>query len=708
MNFFKRLSDWLGLSPPKTKPEYLAVREIIEIGRIARYDEDYDRALDQFHRAEKIAQLQQDTTSLAVVRLNIADTYIQMNRYDDAEDLLHDLKIDCEKAKHYTPLAYTLSLTGSLKQVRGDWAAARELYNEAISVANLSNAIGAIGRAKGRLADTYLHEGNASYAEHLLKDSLPLLDQSGDMELTSYFIGKYALTLIELGKDTDGDRLLETALQRAERMKFKQEMRRWHRIIGDRKLEKHHYASAYKHYQEYMGLSPDPLPPTTENGLMLSNLSEIARQLGQQQDALGYALRAEKILSKMDSDSLSAQAMVSIGLALRANQQYDDALGYFKRALDAIDPADTSARIKTQVELAQTHFANHAFKQAQTAYLELLEQTGDEIYETERAEVHSGLGMTYASQNHLEEATQQWMNALRIYENQSNHNAVARLYCDIAEAHYRLGDGKRAMSEYERALMLLNSVNQETRGIVLANTAISYADKGDVPTTEAFFTEAIDIARELENPVAEALRRNNYAYFLIDLGQAQRAIVSLEHAQKVITDKDKPLYQAIFSDNIGLAYQQLGKPEKALEQFNSALTRYDKLDNTNWYQLNMIYRTQVLLDLDRIEEAVTTFTALKSDDIDVQIQYGMVRSALFLHQGKLAEALTSIEQTVTHAQQTFRQRLHAKSLILQSKIQAYAGENDTANKTWELAQKRLNMLQMPVPNPNWLHVPSDL
>lgn len=700
MNFFERISRLLGISPPKQKSDMATISDLIELGRQARYQENYTNALDIFEKAVAIAESRQDATAVVVARLNIADTYIQMKHYDLAESLLIELKSDTKKRQHHTPLAYTLCLIGYLHQMRGEWDLARDFYQQGLAIAEKANADGASGRAKGHLASTYLHEGNASYAEHLLREALPLLDKSNDIELSSHFIGQYALTMIQLGRDVDGDRLLETALQRAQRLDFKTQVRHWHQVIAKRKLAQEEYSSAFHHYHNFLQLSPDPLPTTELYGLALSDLSKISRHLGQDKEALDYARQATKILSTLDSDTLSSHALLTMGLAMRANQRYTEALDHFKWALQA----DDELTIEVQLEIARTYMMSKQYEGAESIYKHLLEKLDEE---KQIAQIQRRLGNLYQSTNQLDIAIKHWMKAYKLYDNHSNHNQSARVICDMAQAHYQLGNGKHALREYERGLMLLNSVDKETRGVVMANAAIIYADKGDVPTTESFFTESIEIARELNNTSVEALRRNNYAAYLIDIGHVQRAIVSLEHALKLVDSDKNPLYVGIFLDNLGLAYRALDKPDIALTNHQLAQARLSNEKSSQWHILNHIYLVEVHLDLQQIDKAGEFLPADEPQVIDVVIQYYLATARLYLMRNIPTEAYRIIEKAVAKAQSGYRQRLLTKALVLQSRIQVALNEDESAVKTWESAEKLLTLLQMSKPNPNWLHLPSD-
>jgi len=705
MDFLKRVGDWLGIAPPKQKPDVAVITDLIDLGRKARYAENYSNALDIFEQSTALAKSKKDTRALAIAHLNIADTYIQLKRYDEALSLLEELQADAEARQHFTPLAYTLCLIGYYHQVQGDWERARETYEQALIIAQKANANGALGRAKGHLADTYLHEKNATYAEHLLHDALPLLDDTNDVELISHFIGQYALTMLQLGREVDADRLLETALRRAKQLEFITQIRHWQRVLAERKLSKQDYKSAFEHYHEFLKLSPDPLPETEEYGLALSNLSEINRQLGQQKEALDYALQAERILDQIDSDLLSSHALTAIGLAMRSTSQYDNALNYFQQAFASIEPKSDEA-LTIQLDIAETYVMAEQFTDAESTYLKLIDHLDKNANRELSANAYAGLASTYHQQNKLEAAIQHWMTAQTLYENQSNHSQTARIICYIARARYELGDGKRAMSDYERALMLLNSVDKETRGIVMASVANAYTDKGDVPTTEAFYSEAIDIARELNNPSDEALRRNDYAVYLIDIGQPQRAVLSLEHSLKLVSKTDNPQYNALFQCHTGVAYRALKDYQKAKNCHEQANELFDTVDPSHWRTLNNLYLTEVYLDEAELDLASQTMPKLNTSIIDVVIQYQLTSARLSLLQDNLESAHATIKTAIIQAQSGYRQRLLAKALVLQSQIQAKDDDKDTALETWQSAEQLLKLLQMPTPNPNWLHVPS--
>ena len=101
------------------------------------------------------------------------------------------LRRQAQTNSQHNHLTYTLVTLGTLEEGRGNWEEARSYYEQARSVAAKTAAVWAAKDARlGHLAGTYLREKNASYAVHLLREALPKLNVSGDIELSSYFVGQ--------------------------------------------------------------------------------------------------------------------------------------------------------------------------------------------------------------------------------------------------------------------------------------------------------------------------------------------------------------------------------------------------------------------------------------------------------------------------------------------------------------------------------------
>lgn len=192
MSFLAKIRDWLGLGASGgNKPTELSeMQEAMEVAQLAKRREDYERALSALDRAMRLADENKDTYSVAVIALHQADILILQGQYDEAESLLQTVQQSANAANQMGFLSYGLSSLGRLYQERGEWDRARETYEQAREAAKEADSVAAEARAMGYLADVYMHEQNASYAVHLLQECLPMLNAGGDLDMSSYFVGR--------------------------------------------------------------------------------------------------------------------------------------------------------------------------------------------------------------------------------------------------------------------------------------------------------------------------------------------------------------------------------------------------------------------------------------------------------------------------------------------------------------------------------------
>ena len=152
-----------------------------------------------------------------------------------------------------------------------------------------------IGGALGFLADTYLHDANASYAIHLFRDALPKLNMTGDIELSSYFVGRLGEALIAAGNESEGGQLLERAHRLARQMGYRKYERLWSAALGERALAEGRFTDAHAHYSNVFNLS-DKVRPSLQSAQVLCQLSKISlrlREYPEQENWLNQLLKKE-------------------------------------------------------------------------------------------------------------------------------------------------------------------------------------------------------------------------------------------------------------------------------------------------------------------------------------------------------------------------------------------------------------------------------
>jgi len=707
MNVIDQILSWLGAQP--TTPEKNPVHELLEAGQRAKRAEDFPTALEALSRAGQMAEMRRDLTALAVITLHQAEIFIYQARWSEAEQILLTLRHKAQNSGQRTQMAYTLDMLGTLAQAKGDWGEARAYFEQALKVARAAGSPGGEGRALGHLADTYLQENNASYAVYLLRDSVNKLNISGDIEYSSYFIARLGHASILSGQESEGEHLLKRALNLAEQMRHRSYERICLLLLGERMVVTLHYEDAHKYYQRALALL-DPISHTREYITTLCHLSKISLHLQNLNDALTYASQALETSEKIEDAKLRTMAQGTLGIALRANGQSAKAIPYLETAAENYRQIDNHVRTEILRNLGAAQ-ADIDDERAIATYTQAVEAAQALESQLELAQAHLELGLVYARRKQMQTAIQEWVTALGIYETERYFAQVARLRCDIGNARKYLGQGQRAMKEYEQALMTLNSIDDwTTRGIVLSNAANAYADQGDIESADAFFSESITIASQIGDRAAEATRRGNYGWFLHATGRPKQAVTTLENAIRLSDEQKLDLQVAVQTDNLGLAHSALGNDAAALSYHEQALEQVNTLNEPHWKSTIQINLANSLLGQSRVDEAAHLLDqALRQgraeEDIEVIIRALTGQARVALLRGQAEESGVMLSQAVSQARRADMRRLLAEALRTQSEQQAAINHPEQSLALWDEAKKLFNLLHTPTNQiqPQWLN-----
>ena len=715
MKFLNQIRQQINKNPGHhPAPESDALREALETGQRAKRAEDYPRALEALQSAMNLAHTAPDSTAIAVIALNQAEVYIQQKAWNEADQLLQKTYQNAREIDQKTQIAYLLSTQGRLAQAQGKWEKAQSLYEEALETARSTNAVGAEGRALGLLAGTYLHDANASYATHLLREALPKLNMTGDIELSSAFVGQLGEALIASGNEIEGAQLIDRALRLARQIGYKQYERYWSIALGKRALIEGNFSDSYAHLVHVLTLSKDT-EPSDEIVTILSTLSKVCLSLNEQDEALTFASQAVEMSERLNDPSLISRAHGALGTALLTIHQGNPidhlqaAANYYATLPDeAFDPSEIDILrnlAAAQGDAGMDMDAIDTFRRAATR----AEVKGLRM---ELAHVRRDLGLMLNRLNRQQEAIHEWGAAVEIYEAERQPAQVARLLCDIGAARRYLGQGQRAVRDFEQALMTLNMVDDdwETRGLVLSNAANIYVDQGDIELSEAFFNESIAIARRLNNEAAELTRRGNYGWFLLSTGKPQQAITALEYALRMSRSLRLELQSAIQTDNLGLAYDMLNNPARAMDYHRQALELIEPLKNPHWESVFKIDLSHTLLAMGKIDAAKPLLEAALAQgradgDVEVIVRALTGLGRLAIYQERPADVTPALDEAVNLARRADMRRCLAEALSVYSEQQARLHQPARSTSLWDEAHKLFQILESPQAKlePGWLN-----
>ncbi len=717
MKLPKPIRTWLN--PGTTHhplPESDAVDQALEAGERAFAAEDYAQALDSFRSAMGQLHKSADAVTSAQVVLRLIETQIALGQLDDAAQVIDRAYDSTGETSQLTQRAYFECAQGQIARARGQTDLAQERFEKAVKTGELARgSLGAVGRAQGMLADLYLADGNASYAVHLLKEALPRLSLTPDADLSSFFIGRYGEALIVNGQETEGQLMIERAARLAYQMNLKAMERRWQITLGKRATEQGRYNDAFTAFARAANLA-NFNQPTPELVDLHIQMSKTCRALGQLDEALDHANRAVNAATTLQNDTLIADARGTLGTVLLATDQAAAALPHLQAAVDQPGTL-TAERLDMHRQLAAAQVESGDDAGAIRTYQMAAEAARAAGMKLETAQIQRDLGLLYFQRRRMTDAIQVWTTALGIYQQEKHTAPTIRLFCDLAAARRFIGQGTRALRDYQDASELLNRLNEdwETRGLALANVAVAYVDSGDVETAEAFFNESIAIARRLDQPAAEAIRRGNHGFYLVQIGRAQQALPALEAALKMSHQLHLELPAAIQTDNIGLAYDSLGRYSEAEREHRAALALIEPLNEPHWKSLFQINLAQTLISLGQLAEAAPLLEPVVAfgrteENVEVVVRGLTALARADVLQGNPAAAAPRLEEALYIARRGDLRRYLADALSVQSMGQAAGGDVAAAEATWAEAQKHYRTLHHPLgrSTPAWLAQPAGI
>ncbi len=690
------LSARLKASSAPPSSAHGLLREAVEVGRRAKFSGDLAKAREALDHALAVARRDHvDTSAMMMVVTQRADVLAQMGDFEEAHAMIEAMLATPEND---LTRAHLLTAAAAVARAQGDMMSARSKAEQALDLARTLKAVGLEARALGTLAQVYLSEGNASYAVHLLRAALPKLNTVGELELSSAYVGMLGEAMIQARQEAEGVHLIERALTLAEQIGYQRFERRWKTRLGERALAEGRFQDARNYFQRALPQFDPDLGATPGYVETLIQLVHACLGGREHTDALAYAQIAVRAAQELNMPALIASAHGARGMALHALGRNADAIPDLQTA--AAHESVTSDTLRT---LAAALVENGQPEQGTAIYQCALETAVRRRHPLEIAGVHRDLGLLHAQQGRLHDAIREWTEAVSIFEAEKATAQAARLYCDLGAARRTLGQGARALKDFEQALTLINALDAadlETRGLVLSNAANAYAEHGDAESADAFFTEAIQIAQQLNDPAAESTRSGNYGWFLLQVGRPRQAISLLGRGLKLSRENGLRLQHTVQTDNMGLAYTALDDRMTALDYHTRALAEAEALADPFWIASIQINRADTLIALGQREEARALIDqalayARSHDHAELLIRALLSSAALALSEQRADDAARALDEALTWAKRADLRRLVAEGLRLRSQQRAMQNAADEAAAIWDEAAKLFSMLHMP-------------
>lgn len=699
MNLLKKL---FGINTKINKP----LVERLEASREAANREDYEHALSILESAKELVD---DDQLRHRIDLNAVLMQIDSGLLDEAKQLLDNLEF--VTSNNNDDRILWLWVAGRLAHASGEWEQAREHYQTVREMAKSTNNIRFGGRASAYLADIYLHDENASFAIHLLKIAIKQLEQVDDGQYQSYVVGKLGEAHIASQQKQEGLPLLQRALRVAERLNQQRFIRQWQLALGIFHLQEHQYETAYGYLRTVIKNYPEKRKDSDEYVQGLCWLSYASRYLDAEDQPEVYAREAVNRSSNLDNQSLVIFSNAILGLVLFDAKDHVEALPLIEQAVEqgAANKQLFSHELLIELMRRQASIeSENDIEKAASTYKKALDLANQHDLGHTAAQVQVEFGQLFWREKQYSQAIQNWKLAIKQFEMEHDNIQAARLLCDLMQLQLMTGQEIRALHAIEQALQLLNLIDDPiTRGVILSNAAMFYAEYGEIKTAEEFFVEAIENAKTLQNPIAEANRRANYGWLILNIGRIERAQLELKTSLELCQQNNLSVQAAIVRNNLGLAAASLADYEIAVDYQQAALDEIRQHSEEVWQILIQLDFAKTLMSANQPDEAKIHVDDVLEPARKTQLMPLIMRALIAktnhaLATNQLIDAENTLDEITTYAQRIQSRRLQMAILTTQSRYFAAKNQMDSAREKWLEAEKLFDLMQKPKPTIDWL------
>jgi tetratricopeptide (TPR) repeat protein len=238
---------------------------------------------------------------------------------------------------------------------------------------------------------------------------------------------------------------------------------------------------------------------------------------------------------------------------------------------------------------------------------------------------------------------------------------------NLGTAYLRMGQYKRAITCYERALSIARGNNNRLdEGTWLGSLGNCYAEGGQTSRAIDYYEKALAIRREVGDRAGEGIDLGNLAGEYEVLGQTSRAIEYYEKALTIHRETQDRWSEALGLCNLGDLYAELGRTREAMQYLDRALAiarevGYRLAEAAAYTNIGYVY-----LDQGMWSEATSEFQQaieIADDTANIQFQQSGRRglAQAHLYQDELAPAR---EMAETGARYNFPLSNHKISAIV--------------------------------------------
>ncbi|MCU0404744.1 MAG: tetratricopeptide repeat protein [Chitinophagaceae bacterium] len=388
------------------------------------------------------------------------------------------------------------------------------------------------------------------------------------------------------------------------------------------------------------------LPDDTVKVRVLVSLSKALRE-SEIKQAATYAHDAFEIAKRLNDTYWKIQSLIQLGWSLGMQGKFAEALSHLGMASELTEKQDDKEAIWPSIYLAKgrVQYEKQFLPEAYQEYLKALrgfEDIGDSLGV---AEACGHMGAWHFFSGEYKPSLAYLTRAERILRNANDEPMLAQVLSNLCNSYALLGESELSDKAVREAIAI-QSRYKNYGGLAKAytNLAMNFYEVKRYDSALHFFSAAYVNDSLWKNPVGVLYSQINMAAAYRKLGKPEQALNLAFHALESAKTIDDLHLQRTILEDIAEIYEDLGQPSVSLKYYKQFLAVKDSILNSE--KARLVADMQARYEVDKKERTLEVLRAEKSRNL--VLMYSFLGLAILLgaiglmqyrlHKQKIAQA----------------------------------------------------------------------
>lgn len=325
-----------------------------------------------------------------------------------------------------------------------------------------------------------------------------------------------------------------------------------------------------------------------------------------------------------------AQSFNNIGVGYYFDNDYENALVYFKKSLDIRrELGDKKDIVASLNNIGIIYDDLNMFEDALNYYLQSVE-IFEELDDANGVAITlHNIGVVYESLSNYNKSLEYLLRALKVYEEIDDKTGVASSYGNIGIVYKDLSNYDKSLEYHLKSLKISREIN-DLKGIAnsMDNIGIIYENLNNYKKAIEYYTESMEIESEIGDDLGVASSLNNIGIIYDEQGKQQKAIKNYNDALDIYRKIGHKSGIANTLNNLGVVYENLLDFEEALIYHQESLSMFEIIGHKKGYAASLNNIGSVYLKMGKtaegikhLEEALDVALMIETKDLVIEI-YG--------------------------------------------------------------------------------------